>query len=44
MEDKVFAVCIFGDDADWAAFIDFHGASSFVLFLIYLFSLCRFGV
>ena len=40
MEDKVFEVCIFGDNADWAAFIDFYGASSFVLFLIYLFSLC----
>ena len=38
MEYKVFAVCIFvGDDAEWAAFIDFHGASSFVLFLIYIF-------
>ena len=41
MEYKVFAGCIFCcDDSEWAVFIDFHGASSFVLFLIYLFSLC----
>ena len=42
MEYKVFAGCIFCccDDAEWAVFIDFHGASSFVLFLIYLLSLC----
>ena len=45
MEYKVFAGCIFCcDDSEWAVFIDFHGASSFVLCLMYIFfSLGRSG-